>query len=95
MVHQRMNAFEEALTAFNQVIRQFQERAAAVKDGNHPPDPYWFYRAGFEAVSLLEERERWEAAARLADRLADAKGDRSEEANDRAKRIRVVHFLWD
>lgn len=95
MVHQRMNAFEEALTAFNQVIRQFQERAAAVKDGNHPPDPYWFYRAGFEAVSLLEERERWEAAARLADQLADAKGDRSEEANDRAKRIRVVHFLWD
>ncbi len=60
-----------------------------------PAEHQWFYRAGFIALEILEAREEWEAAANFADRLATSGGDRSEEAKQRATRLRLEHFLWE
>lgn len=63
-----------------------------------PADPAefrWFYRAGFFGIELIETQKQWEAAARLAETLAQSKGDRAAEAKERATKIRLEHFLWD
>jgi outer membrane protein assembly factor BamD (BamD/ComL family) len=63
-----------------------------------PADPAefrWFYRAGFFGIELIEAEKQWEAAARLAETLAQSKGDRAAEAKERATKIRLEHFLWD
>ena len=60
------------------------------------PDEYdWYFKAGFFAVELLEEEAQWEAAARMAEVLAESGGARAEEAGKRAAKIRLAHFLWD
>ncbi len=63
-----------------------------------PADPgefRWYYRAGFLGIDLLETSKQWEAAARLAEKLALSSGDRAVEAKERATKIRLEHFLWD
>ncbi|GEP44166.1 tetratricopeptide repeat protein [Brevifollis gellanilyticus] len=63
-----------------------------------PADPAefrWYYRAGFFGIDLLESTKQWEAAARLAEKLAVSSGDRAGEAKERATKIRLEHFLWD
>ena len=63
--------------------------------GLDPDAAAWYYRAGFLAVELLEERKQWEGAARMAERLAQAGGERATEAQDIATKIRLQRFLWD
>ena len=60
-----------------------------------PESAVWYYRAGFLAIELLEKSGQWEGAARMAERLAQAGGDRAIEAKDVATKIRLERFLWD
>ncbi|QIF01712.1 outer membrane protein assembly factor BamD [Roseimicrobium sp. ORNL1] len=60
-----------------------------------PQDRVWIFRAGFMAIELLEGQKQWEAAARLADRLAKIGGERSDEAAQRAERLRLEHLIWE
>ncbi len=60
-----------------------------------PTDFLWYYRAGFLGIDLLEQSKQWEAAARLAEKLAQSNGNRAPEARERATKIRLEHFLWD
>ena len=55
----------------------------------------WFYRAGFEAVHLLQQQERWVPAVNVAEKLAAASGPRSQEARKLATEIRLKHFIWE
>ena len=55
----------------------------------------WFYRAGFEAVHLLQQQERWVPAVNIAEKLATVNGPRSQEARKLANEIRLKHFLWE
>lgn len=59
-----------------------------------PPEFFWFYKAGFNAARLLEEQQKWEAAAVVYEKLVVANGPRSEEANARLDQLRLEHFLW-
>jgi hypothetical protein len=43
---------------------------------------------------LLEEEQKWEAAAVIYEKLVAANGPRSEEANARLGQLRLEHFLW-
>jgi outer membrane protein assembly factor BamD (BamD/ComL family) len=61
---------------------------------DRPPEFFWFYKAGFNAARLLEEQQKWEAAAAIYEKLVAAKGPRSEEANARLGQLRLEHFLW-
>ena len=60
-----------------------------------PTEYQWFYRAGFLAVELLKDGQKWEAAAKMAEKLAQTGGDRAKEAAEKATEIRLKHFLWD
>ena len=61
----------------------------------NPAEFYWFYWAGFRAVAMLDARKQWEAAAKMAETLAQTAGDRAGEAKEVATRIRMQHFIWD
>ncbi|CAN5912809.1 hypothetical protein BH11VER1_BH11VER1_18780 [soil metagenome] len=84
----------EALEACNDVVEDCF-LAIAQSAALTPQEYLWLYRSGFAAIEMLETKQQWEAAARLADRLAGAGGERSEEAKLRATRLRLEHFLWD
>lgn len=61
----------------------------------NPAEFRWFYMAGFDAVSLLEQDKQWDAAAKLAEQLSKTAGDQAADAKKRATDIRLKHFLWD
>lgn len=84
----------EALEACNDVVEDCFT-AISQSTALTPQEYLWLYRSGFAAIEMLEAKQQWEAAARLADRLAVAGGERSEEAKLRATRLRLEHFLWD
>ncbi len=65
------------------------------EDSQDPELAAWYYRAGFLAVDLLQKQQQWEGAARLAERLAAAGGDRATEAKNIATKIRLERYLWD
>jgi len=80
----------EALEACHDVVQSI-----GFSGPSDPSEFRWFYRAGFFGMDLLETTKQWEAAARMAERLGDSKGDRAGEAKERATKIRLEHFLWD
>jgi TolA-binding protein len=57
-------------------------------------DQLWFFRAGFEAAQILEDRHSWSSAAAVYEQLANTRGAKSEEAKNRLDRLRLEHFLW-
>jgi TolA-binding protein len=57
-------------------------------------DQLWYFRAGFDAAQILEDRRSWSSAAAIYEKLANAGGTRSDEAKERLTRIRLEHFLW-
>ncbi len=89
-VHHDAKHDTEALEACYNVLR-----AADLTPPTSPADYIWFSKAGFFGVDLLEASRQWEAAARLAEQIAQRPGDRATEARDRATKIRLEHFLWD
>lgn len=80
----------EALEACYNVLR-----AADITPPTSPADYVWFSKAGFFGIDLLEAGRQWEAAARLAEQLAQRPGNRAAEARERATKIRLEHFLWE
>ena len=89
-VHHDAKHDTEALEACYNVLR-----AADMTPPASPADYVWFSKAGFFGVDLLEASRQWEAAARLAEQIAQRPGDRAVEARERATNIRLEHFLWD
>ncbi|MCW0220730.1 MAG: outer membrane protein assembly factor BamD, partial [Prosthecobacter sp.] len=80
----------EALEACYNVVQ-----ASGFTGPTNPAEFRWYYRAGFFGIDLLEASKEWEAAARLAEKLALSSGERATEAKELATRIRLEHFLWD
>jgi hypothetical protein len=87
----------ESLEACHDVIESFLNASGVPVDPAPitPQGHTWFYRAGFMALDLLENRKEWAGAAALADRLAKAGGERAAEAAQRATKLRLEHFLWE
>ncbi len=88
---QRIDKSNEALEACRDVV----DFAQVVVEPFTTRELAWFYRAGFLAVEILENQKQWDAAAKMADRLAQTNGVRAAEAKERANRIRLEHFIWD
>ncbi|WP_395736217.1 tol-pal system YbgF family protein [Prosthecobacter sp.] len=89
-IHHDAKHDTEALEACYNVLREADKTPPA-----SPADYVWFSKAGFFGVDLLEASRQWEAAARLAEQIAQRPGDRAVEARDRATKVRLEHFLWD
>jgi tetratricopeptide (TPR) repeat protein len=77
---------EAALAAYRDVLARPPGTGA---------DPFWFYKAGLEAGRLLEEQKDWSAAIAIYDKMASADGPQREEIRQRARRLRLEHFIWE
>jgi tetratricopeptide (TPR) repeat protein len=63
---------------------------------NQPPAEWeYFERCGFRALELLEKAERWEAAVKLARKIASFGGPKAKDAADRARQLQLKHMLWE
>ena len=83
---ERLGKPDEALAAYEAVISQV---------GEEEPDDYvWFYKAGFAAIRLYEERENWKAAIATADILASKNGPGAQAARERSTKIETKNFIW-
>jgi len=58
-------------------------------------DQFWFLKAGLEAARLLEEEKNWSAAVAIYDKMASASGAQREELEQRARKLRLEHFIWE
>jgi TolA-binding protein len=80
---EKLGKLDEALSDYYDVL--------ATEGGG---DQLWFFRAGFDAAQILEDRRSWSSAAAIYEKLANTRGARSEEAKNRLTRLRLEHFLW-
>ncbi|MBW0001758.1 MAG: tetratricopeptide repeat protein [Verrucomicrobia bacterium] len=57
-------------------------------------DQVWFFRAGFDAAQILEQRHAWSSAGAVYEKLANTRSGRAAEARERLTKLRLEHFLW-
>lgn len=81
---EKLGQSDAALAAYYEVLAINSDRG----------DELWFFRAGFDAAQMLEQRRSWASAAAVYQKLASTKGARSEEAQHRLTQLRLEHFLW-
>jgi len=60
-----------------------------------PGDWQWVDKCGVRARSLLENAQRWDAAIAIADQHAKLASPGAQEAGERAKALKLEHFIWD
>lgn len=82
----RAGRIEEALAAYHGVLS---------RPPGSPADSFWLLKAGLETGRLLEEQQDWRAAIAVYDQLASAGGAQREEMEQRARRLRLEHFIWE
>lgn len=77
---------DEALAAYYDVL---QIGAA------QPVEYFWFYKAGFDAGRLCEDRQQWKSAIAVYQKMAAVDGPRSEQAKGLVSHLRLLHFIWE
>ena len=88
-LYQKGKCFEK-LGKLDDALSNYYDVLAAEGDG----DQLWFFRAGFDAAQILEDRRSWSSAAAIYEKLANTRGARAGEAKNRLTRLRLEHFLW-
>jgi outer membrane protein assembly factor BamD (BamD/ComL family) len=89
--YEKLNQPDAALEAYYTVIAGGPR---AAKDGGEP-EYFWYYKAGFEAGKLLEERELWKEAIAVYEKISAVDGPRAGEAAERIKKLRLANFIWE
>jgi hypothetical protein len=82
-----LNRPADALEAYNEVLDENLKGTSR--------DYFWFYKCGFEAARQYEQKQDWPGAIAMLEKIARLEGPSSQEAADRAKQIRVQHFIWE
>jgi len=90
--YESMKLRGQALDSYLDVILR---SGAQQPNANQNKEWLWFYRCGFKALAMLEADQRWEAAVKLARRIASFKGPRAEEAAKRAINLAKTHMIWE
>ncbi|MDB4537020.1 hypothetical protein N9230_00220, partial [Akkermansiaceae bacterium] len=54
----------------------------------------WFDECGKGALKILEEKGEWTAAIKLAEKMSRSGSPFASDAADRAKHLRLEHFIW-
>ncbi|TAE77224.1 MAG: hypothetical protein EAZ84_04955 [Verrucomicrobia bacterium] len=78
---------KEALEAYFSVLQAAARQA--------PTDWQWVDKCGVRARSLLENDSRWDAAIAIAEQHARLASPGAKEAAERAKALKLEHFIWD
>ena len=81
---------DEALAAYEEVVRGPRKPLGE----DQAPEHEWYYKAGFAAIRIYEERENWKAAMHTADTLAAMDGPEAPAARERARKLELRNFLW-
>ncbi|CAN5558279.1 hypothetical protein BH09VER1_BH09VER1_38450 [soil metagenome] len=84
--YEKLGNTDAALDCYYAVFSQPQK-------GN--PEYFWYYKAGFDAGSLLERQKLWKEAIAVYDKIGSIEGPRSEEARERVNKLRLENFIWD
>lgn len=89
-IFERLGENGDALEAYLSVVnRDFDPEQASIIEWK------WYDKCGIEgALALLEKAERWEAAVKLARRLARSGSPRAEDAAASAKRIELEQQIF-
>lgn len=85
----QMDKQNDALDVFYQVVNREGE-----PKNKKQSEWFWYYKCGFSAIGLLEEKGNPEGAISVAKKLASSKGPRSEEAAKRARDLEMKHMIW-
>jgi TolA-binding protein len=80
---------DQALAAFYDVLNGHSSAPG------QQPDFFWFEKAGYDADAMLEAKAQWPGAISILEKVAQAGGPRSAEAQRRADQLRLEHFVWD
>jgi hypothetical protein len=62
---------------------------------NPPAEWHYFENCGRRALDLLEKAERWQAAVKLAEKIAAFNGPAAATTAERAKQLRLKHMIWE
>jgi TolA-binding protein len=81
-----LNRQPEAITALYDVLDQ--DRAA-------PREFFWYYKAGFDLAAIFEQQSNWKSAIGIYEKIARLEGPRAADATERAKNLRLKHFIWE
>ena len=84
-VLQQLEKNDEAITVFYDILNK----------KTAPRETFWFSKAGFDAAGIAEARREWKSAAGIYEKMAAVPGPHAEQARQRAKTLRLEHFLWD
>lgn len=85
---EKENKLAEALEVYYDVLQ-----AGDAAGGE--PDFFWYYKAGFDAARILVAQEQWKSAIGIYQKMANLSGPRSNEAKERARQLRMDHFIWE
>ncbi len=83
---QHMGNNEHALKVYYSVINAQNPKSIEWK---------WYYKCGFTAIAMLEEMKNPNAAIAIAKKLANTKGNRSQEAQKRARALEMKYMIWE
>jgi TolA-binding protein len=89
-LYQKGKCFEK-LGKQDDALAQYYDVLAVEGTGG---DQLWYFRAGFDAAQILEDRRSWSSAVAIYEKLANTGGARSSEAKNRLTKLRLEHFLW-
>ncbi len=78
--------------ALEQYLKAVYETAAAA-DPNEPREQLWVGRAGWDAATILEQRQQWRDAITLYERLIQLCPDMKALLEDRIRKIRVERMI--
>ena len=85
-VLQQLDKNDEAITVFYDILS---------KGKSVPRETFWFAKAGFDAVGIAEARHEWKSAVGIYEKMSAVPGPHLEQSKQRAKTLRLEHFLWD
>lgn len=91
---EQLNRMPSALEAYYDLLDQ-TSRAHAARDGVSQREYLWFYKGGFDAARIFEQKSDWRGAIAVYEKMARLEGPRAAEARARTKQLRLEHFIWE
>lgn len=56
---------------------------------------FWFYKAGFDAARIFQEKQDWKSAIAIYTKMSRLEGPRAAESKQQAEQLRLKHFIWE
>ena len=85
-----MGDVKGALDVYYQVINREN-----IPANSRQSEWFWYYKCGFNAMTLCEDNDNPRGAIAIAKKLATGKGPQAEEAKKRAKRLEMEYMIWE